>query len=174
MNCRASLRRSWHQWIWMATVALKHCSGKHTAADFSANRGLISHKEMKAILQDKDAVRALHSAGLSATACRNRRLSIQRPTVAVFVVRGRCGSSEPGRPGRRFVSDQTSRQGITHVASIRRSTGLTEDGDEFRSEMTFIQFMQELWPAGRKRCCVPGGIISQLRCGRVRLFIARW
>ncbi|CAE7941500.1 Scn11a, partial [Symbiodinium necroappetens] len=33
------------------------------SVDLDGN-GLISHKEMKAILQDKDAVRALHSVGV--------------------------------------------------------------------------------------------------------------
>lgn len=70
------------------------------SVDLDGN-GLISHKEMKAILQDKDAVRALHSVGV----------------------------------------DPVS---LVDLADVLFPTKVAEDGDEFRGEMTFIQFMQEL------------------------------
>mmetsp|Transcript_64246 Transcript_64246/g.150872 ORF Transcript_64246/g.150872 Transcript_64246/m.150872 type:complete len:630 (+) Transcript_64246:66-1955(+) len=64
--------------------------------------GLISHKEMKAILQDKDAVRALHSVGV----------------------------------------DPVSLVDLADVLFPLSKD--TDDGEESRSEMTFVQFMQEL------------------------------
>ena len=68
LHFRASSRRWWHLWTWMATAALMHSpcnrSRVEPAPFFIGLQGMISHKEMKAILEDKDAVRALHSASL--------------------------------------------------------------------------------------------------------------